>query len=374
MKKIGIINYQYSCSNYGAVLQAAALHWYIDKTFTVECEHINYIPSRKKTSQLRKFKVFIGDFLRYIGVKKQTIKHDSFKNSYVFEDFRKAWLPRSPIVYSSLEQLKSSELAYDYVIVGSDQVWRPSYTEDSTMVYFLSFVGDSVKRIAYAASFGNDHWECSADDELTRFTRLELDKFSAISVREDSGINVCKEVFGCEDISHVLDPTLLAGKEFFDQILAESDEFLEEKVVYYKLELDEKFTSFVSSLCEQFNLASENIYYKDLKRSYYYESVENWVNKIKNGKVIVTDSFHCICLAIIYEKDFLYYPNDNRGLSRLESLLKMLEIKDRIYIDTEVNPIEYYASLDKIDYTRVNSLLESLRVQSGEYLENALSS
>ena len=96
---------------------------------------------------------------------------------------------------------------YDVFMVGSDQVWRPCYALPLER-YFLSFLDDtgSNPRIAYAASFGTENCEFSANQILD--CRKLLQKFSFVSVREQSGTEICKRIFGV-NASHVLDPTLL---------------------------------------------------------------------------------------------------------------------------------------------------------------------
>ena len=99
---------------------------------------------------------------------------------------------------------------YDAFVVGSDQVWRPIYSPDVTR-FFTAFLGHSdICRIAYAASFGVDVNEFS--DEQIACGREYLKLFSAISVREESGIRMCKELFDVQSCQ-VLDPTMLLRRE-----------------------------------------------------------------------------------------------------------------------------------------------------------------
>ncbi|WP_413506106.1 polysaccharide pyruvyl transferase family protein [Photobacterium phosphoreum] len=368
MKSIGIVNYQFSDRNYGAVLQAAALHWVIGNKLGYKSEHINYIPVTIKLSLIGHLKYKIGNVLRSLKLKKEIIRYSDFKNKNVFEDFRIKYLPRSNDVYSSLDELKSSSFDYTHVVVGSDQVWRPSYTENSTLVYFLDFLPSNVKKISYAASFGNDSWELDIDTLEHKNVVKALNQFNSISVREDSGVNICKNIFD-KDVMHVLDPTLLAGKEFFEDIIndsIESESESESEIVYYKLEIDGEFTSFISSLENKTGYKSENIYYNKVNNNYYYYSVDEWLYKIKKSKIIITDSFHCVCFSILFNKQFIYYPNDNRGLSRLNSLLGLLGLENRIY---KADIKNHFRS---IDYEIVNSRLDKLRESSMNFLIEGL--
>lgn len=103
----------------------------------------------------------------------------------------------------------------DAIVVGSDQVWRPMYNE-LIINMFLSFcTDDKIHRVAYAASFGVDCWEYSKSQ--TKKCRELIKLFDGISVREASGIALCKKHLGCNAIE-VLDPTLLLTCDKYSSI------------------------------------------------------------------------------------------------------------------------------------------------------------
>lgn len=369
MKKIGLLNYQYSNHNYGAVLQAAALHHFINRNLELSCEHIDFKPSVLRKSKLAEIKSSIGSYLMSLGLKQKKINHSSFANSNVFEDFRNVWLPRSSVSFDSFESLQEYDFQYDAVVVGSDQVWRPSYTGDAALVYFLDFLNDDVKRVSYAASFGNDEWEL--DSEASQAIKSAVSRFSDVSVRESTGVNICRDEFGV-NAEHVLDPTLLVGREYFEKIINGLDNDETPSIVYYKLDIDKPFDNFIKGASAELELEPRNIYYQKIGHKYFYHSVESWLNEIKNSKLVVTDSFHCVCFALLFEKPFLYYPNSNRGLTRLESLLALMGLENHI-LKPGVDPLVHVKQLLEIDYEAVNSRLASYRELSGNFLRKALS-
>ncbi|CZY60693.1 polysaccharide pyruvyl transferase family protein [Enterobacter ludwigii] len=376
IKQVGIINFQYSDHNYGAVLQAAALENVLkNKGFIVK--HIDYISSpeikinpfsvAKKLSK----KIGLTKLIKTILGKKIIIKHD-VSNNQVFEDFRKAWINRTKR-FDSLECLQNEKLEFDAVIVGSDQVWRPTMynRRNDYKVYFLSFLPSTCKKISYAASFGVDYWEITDKFVTSDIANLVHD-FDAVSVREESGISICKTIFQKES-SHVLDPTLLAGKDFFDGIIASEVKIdsTPKQIVYYKLDVDHTFTSNI----EQFGLFNNktvtNIYYNRIENRFAYYTVGQWLSNIKESEIIITDSFHCVCFCILYHKDFICCVNESRGLSRLKSLLTMLGIEDRI-CSSDDNFIDTYKKMRPINYTEVDAILSNERVLSEEFLMDSL--
>src|SRR5690606_31614079 len=83
--------------------------------------------------------------------------HGFWKRTGLTREFVNKYVPRR--VVRRLSDVKTE--AFDALIVGSDQIWRPRYykeIEDS----FLAFARDwKIKKIAYAPSFGVQHWEFS---------------------------------------------------------------------------------------------------------------------------------------------------------------------------------------------------------------------
>lgn len=129
--------------------------------------------------------------------------------------------------FSSTMQLKRNVDRYEFdaVIVGSDQVWRPRYTKGMLQDFFLEFIGDEnkkTKKISYAASFGSPKWEYDADQ--TKIAASLIKRFDAISVREDSAVELCRSNLGVE-AEHVLDPTMLLPVEHYTSLLAPNTNF-----------------------------------------------------------------------------------------------------------------------------------------------------
>lgn len=377
-KKIGLLNFHYSDHNYGAVLQAAALADVVTQ-LGYNVEHIDFIPAKieqKKTLRQRLVDVLaalgIKSFLKRLLGKKFYI-NPCVTGSEVFEQFRTTWIARSAQTYTAASQLNAIGTTYAAVVVGSDQVWRPhpDYPKDHIDAYFLGFLPHEVTRISYAASFGVDKWEYSARQDYTETARDSLKLFSHISVRENSGVNLCKEVFSA-DALHVLDPTLLRGRDFFEKIISHDGAVCGvENIVYYKLDVDDWFINQIDLLGSNLNCEVENIYYMHNGNGYRYIPVPDWLAKIRDSKLVVTDSYHCVCFSILFNKEFICISNPGRGLARLTSLLNSLEINDRMY-DDNVSISEVYGNINKIDYEKVNRKLNQIRINSMSYLRNAL--
>lgn len=356
MKKIGILNFQYSTHNYGAVLQAAALE-YICRQLGHEAQHLDYMAKPKVSLKGR-----VGQVLRKLGLRK-TPKANQVANEEAFERFRQSFINRTSRIISQ-EQLSAVVKEFDAAIVGSDQVWRPSFAKD-TIAFFLGFVPKGVDRIAYAASFGTATWEHAVDEVLTEAVRQELRKFKAISCREESGVKICREVFGVR-AEHVLDPLLLVDDSFFEKVFRGSATRAGAKLVYYKLDSSPEFQHDLRAVEEELGSDAVNIYLKDSEIREYRE-VSDWVALIHNSEVVVTDSFHCICLALRFGKEVIFCPNEKRGQTRLDSLFNMLNVEAEPLKVELKTPMFKLVRLGEIDVT-----LEGLRSHATKFMADAL--
>lgn len=372
--KIGVLNFQYSDHNYGAVLQAAALENVI-REYDCDVEHINFIPLIKKNRTLKQKIISILEVLKLKNVilkimHKKVIIKNTVRGSEVFELFRDKYIFRTK-KYHTIDDLKEVSSKYDIVIVGSDQVWRPRmYSELSELqIYFLSFASNETKKISYAASFGVDQWEYDKKDDVTIYAKDQLEKFDSISVRENTGVEICKTLFNI-DATHVLDPTLLIGRTYFDNIINMEDKKENRTISYYKLDLSELFLSGVKHITHMLNIQSVNIYYKKLEdNKYEYYPVNEWLSMIRNSSLIITDSFHCVCFAILFNKNFYCCINKDRGASRLESLLGELDLNDRLITEDDLTKIKAF---EDIDYKKVNPILDAKRSVSRDFLLHAI--
>lgn len=259
---------------------------------------------------------------------------------------------------------------FDAVIVGSDQVWRKQYMNDKYYKsYFLDFVnGVKTKKIAYAASFGKDYWEGKGDSE--EISKL-LQDFTAISTREKSGIDICKETFNYDNAIHVLDPTLLIGRKFYeDEIISKYDVSNISKgglITYVLDEADEK-KEIIEFVQKNSNLKKVN-HLKGFNNSKLTYSVPEWIASFAYADAVVTDSFHGMVFSIIFEKNFVVIGNHGRGLDRFISLLSLLKIEDRLLFD--VKDLEG-KEIENIDYERVNNILDENKKMSFKFLEESL--
>ena len=259
---------------------------------------------------------------------------------------------------------------YDAFVVGSDQVWRPIYTPDVTR-FFTAFLGHSdIRRIAYAASFGVDVNEFS--EEQIACGREYLKLFSGISVREESGIRMCKELFDVQ-ACQVLDPTMLLRREDYQRFASTAPQSPGNLMVYV-LDRTEEKDAFIAEFAEKRGLVP---FYANSKTEIPWNvdipigerkqpPLENWLRGFADAEFVLTDSFHACVFSILFHKPFGVFVNLERGLSRIESLLRPLGLMDRCITDAPVD-------LDKpIDWKLIDNVLMQKAESSLGFMKQAL--
>lgn len=292
--------------------------------------------------------------------------------SYRFEHFRKMYLRTFSIPCHTIKDLKSAVRGVDLCIVGSDQVWNPDITGKYAFHYFFDFLPKDMPRIAYAASFGNEQWEYKESQQ-----RVEsyLKKFTAISVREESGVYICKDTFHIQ-AAHVLDPTLLIPNySVYIKGLVQR----ESQIVSFKFKPSEEYYDLLSHFSKGMNqdVCLMGPIYRKLSSKLFkfhfnpFVSVEKWLENISNASLVVTDSFHCTVFSILYRRKFIVIPSNSKRKGRMYSLLKDLNLLDRYYETIEdVYRTERWN--EDIDFDSVYAILAKRREESLQFLSESL--
>lgn len=343
--KIGTITFHWA-TNFGAVLQAYALQQWIKKQ-GIETEIIDYVPWKNVLGQ------------RYNWVLKH--KFSDFFKELKLKQFRRNFLVRSN-KYSSSKKLKKCKNLYDMIICGSDQIWNVSFTFNGefkqTLSYFADFAGDKTKRLAYAVSFGTD----KVSDDYVSLTKPEISKFFSISVREKTGLDIVKQ-FGL-NARVVCDPTLLLSKNDYDRLIGNRSKN-GQKVFSYILRDNKETIETVDIVQKTFGYDS----LIDTKSNY---GVIEWLTKIKYSEIVVTNSYHGVVLSLIFNTPFIAVLPPESGMNdRLITILTEVGLSDRIVQRPDFEIIQKICESD-IDWTKVNTAIDSMRQDSETYLTECI--
>lgn len=353
--RLGILTFQWASNqNFGASLQSYACRRLLSKTLKTEnVKIINFNPINLKLK---------GKILSFFTAKN-------------FREYNEKFLNLTPKIKNT-EEFKKLNNEFETFVVGSDQVWRPIWFGEKSLHYFFDFVDNDKKKIAYAASFGVDYWE--GEEKLTEEVKPLIKRFDHISVREESGINICKNIFGIDNAVCVLDPTLMISRKDYQLILDnwQDKSHLKKKYIAHMLlddtaELKKESENIADYLQADINYIkgkSFKILGKDIT---FYNKVSQWLTYLKDAELVITDSFHCTVFSLIFHKKFVVVANPVRGIARLETLLSKVGLQDRFFID--IKDVMKSGILDKeIDYNEVDKKLEVHRKYSMDFLKKAL--
>lgn len=204
--------------------------------------------------------------------------------------------------------------SYDMFVVGSDQVWNPDFDFNSELEY-LPFVPKS-KKIAYAASFGVS--EIASNRERTAEL---LDGFSAISVREDAGAKIVRDLSGVES-PVVLDPTLLLSAGDWNQVAVEPKIADIERPYLLKYVLgDDVHGAEIDGLARKMGLSVV-----DLKDEGLPVGPAEFVWLIEHAQLVCIDSFHGSVFSLIFHRPFIIFErqsDDADMSSRFDTLCRI---------------------------------------------------
>lgn len=382
--KIGVITLWQSQDNYGQLLQAWALQEYLRKEghspFLIRYDFVGNW--RKKTWYGKLVKVFLlypifRKIKRKIQDKRQLIHVEEINKLRRFDEFRQEHFAFSSCKYQSLKELQSNPPIADIYIVGSDQVWAQLLDFEDNKAFFLDFGEENVRRISYAASFSMDNYP----EKLHPLLKSQLLHFNHVSVREESGVSICKSI-GIK-ATKVLDPTLLLNKQIYMNFMT-GHQHKKPYIFIYSINITSPkeiawndLKHYAQTRQDKIVVTTASGYitgqeiFDDV--SYDYATIPQWLTNIANADLVVTPSFHGIVFSILMETPFIYVPLQgkfSKGNSRITDLLYNLGLDNRIL--TRQRTYSVIAN-QPINWERVINKLNTYRHVSIQYLKEALS-
>lgn len=294
------------------------------------------------------------------------------KRDRAFREFHNQYTRLSEEKYYNFQSLyDKAHWPYSHFIVGSDQVWNYSL-HFSNEPYFLTFVKNG-KKISYAASIGHS----DMPDKVKELYKKWLSDFDYISLREQQGVSIVKEITHREDVQCVLDPVLLFGKSDWIRILDVKTE-KEKYVLLYLLSRSQYSVDLAKSIAKEYSLkvvliTTEifNPYPGSGINVYYGRSPKDFVYLFANASFVVTNSFHGTAFAVNFNIPFFSTTRaDKRYNSRFISLLENCKLSDRLLYEGQEYP--RFKDVKDVSFITANTILERDRDKSLSYLLSSI--
>ena len=286
----------------------------------------------------------------------------------------------SPL-FLNLSSMRELNQRVSTFVVGSDQLWNWNLFGHSMEFYALEFVSAAKNKVSYATSFATNRLQMPEDK--ARLLRLLLQRFNAISVRERSGVDICREHMDVT-AEWVLDPVFLCDPKVYEEMAERADAALPGKYVFaYILDSDE-FTHMLLEKIAQYyscdvicvgnalhNEANDQIgHIRYISR----EKVEEWLACLLHAEYVVANSFHAYAFSLIFQKQILPVYKTRQGAERVFSLSNLIHTPQPLII-SELGDnwtADELCQEHRINYEEVNALLSKERQRCLSWLLNAI--
>lgn len=363
-------------NNYGSILQAYALQSMIEKYDDVEyeilCQYGEKIFSADNAlDKLKKYglrETFKRAFWKF-SMKKLRQRNANIQK-FVDENLNVSKKHYNEDIISNAND------DYDGFFCGSDQIWNTKLTPADS-IYWLGFVEKGKHKVSYAPSVGTDE----VSEAEAEIIRKNLADFDMISSREESGTALINKIVGKDVCQTVLDPTLLAPRDLWDNICPPRK--YEEKYVFaYMLRGDKKQRKFIEKFASKKNLKVVTMPFLDSESIEKYDfkfgdiklwdaSPKEFISAIRYADYVFTDSFHCMVFSCLYHRTFYSFPKKGPAqMNRITGLQKLFGIPNRVL--TEKTTVEDAENFTEIDWQNVDDTIEKQRAISLKYLDDAM--
>ena len=338
MKKIGIITLYRD--NFGSILQAYATYSFT-KSLGNDCVILQIKYSKDIWSKLRKVPILLYRCIRYKNYYHdwRLLRETSKKEINLLSSDTKKKMDNFIDSTFKIEEcdvkcLEKVNLKYDYFITGSDQVWN-GYEEFRYLVF-----ADKEKRVALAPSFGTRGVKEYYKKDIIK----ALNGYEVLSVREESGVKIIKDLVGKEAI-RLPDPTILLGKDEWIRFAEKGIKKNSYILLHFlnapnKLAIEiinkylKKNQCMVYCICNKYEIYERLLRYKFIDINPY-----DYVSLINNAEFIFTDSYHSTLFSLNLERQFFtferqHFHNDSQS-SRIVDLLHRVGMYDRFILKVE---------------------------------------
>lgn len=365
-QKVGIVTF-HAADNFGSALQAYALEDVLrNMGYRPEIVNILYAKDMEQYKVFRKKiykerpRAFLGDVLYFPW---------NIKRKRAFQRFRDRYLKISKkIYYACVDNPQELNDCYDAFICGSDQIWNINCTQAFVPEFFLEFVSDNKKKIAYAPSM-----PAKVPDKYYKRMRKDIERLDAVSVRESETIPyLINEVGIQKKILHTVDPTLLLDAENYIDSFHLKNRNENYIFVYF---LDDKgnkqeLVSYAAKIARERHLKIKYVSQRRISAfigQKYCLGIgpEEFLDMVYNASYVITNSFHATVFSIHFQVPFCVFPRSGSQARMLE-LLNLLNLEKNLY---SLGNIDW---MESVSNGKTKKTIKKMAVDSLNFLQNSL--
>jgi acetyltransferase-like isoleucine patch superfamily enzyme/coenzyme F420-reducing hydrogenase beta subunit/lipopolysaccharide biosynthesis glycosyltransferase len=243
----------------------------------------------------------------------------------------------------------------------------------------FDWVVDGKGIISFSSSFGNANGGYSESELPILANRLK--RFTRLSVREQSGVELCKRI-GATHAIQMADPVFSQKAEFYINI---SNITAHKKIEYeyaaiYLLDMKNDAVEIAFKTAAALGLkplfiiaykdraAAENIgnydYISDERNG-----VSSWLYYLNNAEFVVTNSLHCVCLSLIFGKRFVAVERAGFSEVRVMDLLNNFGI-EKLFIR---NAGDIDGAVDmRIDFDKTQAVIKEMYTTTRNFLTDSI--
>ncbi|RZU01196.1 polysaccharide pyruvyl transferase family protein [Rivibacter subsaxonicus] len=356
--KVGLLSFQRSL-NYGAFFQCLGLQNAL-RALGHEVEVIDYHPPHRRDKANLRFSRRRLWFHRVNLLRVRQLKFfdDALRNELLLASTR----------CTGLDELAAQAARYEALVCGSDQIWNAEHTGGALdPAYFGAFGTPQLRRVAYAPSFGGATLDA---EHHAAFCALAAG-MDVVSVRELSGAAFAARMLG-RPVSQMPDPCLLwPGFEEMARPPAIEPGYL----MSYRMQPSPLFDAALRAAA-----AGRQLIHVDdgwplaLPGRSVLPDPAQWLGLIRGSGTLVTNSFHGVVFALLFERPFVAVPRAGAYAGRTERISSFLDCFGlrTLLCEREQDVGSALAAAGQVDWDRVRRVREQERARGLVFLAEAL--
>jgi hypothetical protein len=253
---------------------------------------------------------------------------------------------------------------YDVIVVGSDEVWNLCHPFYGGYSVFFGHGLRAPRLVSYAASCGSYH----ATWGMSQFHADLLDRFDAISVRDDNSRWLVDGVLGQGRSTVVLDPCLQYEPRAEGEWRGTDKPF----AVVYGHNFSDTFAREVRRWATTRRIRLVSVSYRNdwADEQWLEAGPHDFAQAISRATAVATNFFHGCVFSLAHGKPFVCESSPYR-FNKVDNLMTLLGAQAHRVDDTTA-PTASHARLDEPLADHIRAAIAELRTTSEAYLDRAL--